>query len=161
MWLLIAFVAVPILEIWLFLQVGEVIGTWPTIGIVILTAVLGSYLMRVQGALAMNSLRQSFGEMRDPTEPLAHGAMILVAGVLLLTPGFFTDSVGISLLMPPVRAAVIRYVSSRMKVQSYSVHTQSAYDPRPNPSEDVIDGDYQEVSPSQKKPDQPSGWTKD
>lgn len=94
MWLLIAFVAVPIIEIALFIQVGGAIGTWPTLGIVVLTAILGTWLVRAQGRLALGNLQRSFSELDDPTEPLAHGAMVLVSGVLLLTPGFFTDGLG-------------------------------------------------------------------
>lgn len=89
MYLFLAFLLVPLIEIGLFIQVGGLIGLWPTLGIVILTAVIGTSLVRSQGRLAMGELRRSFSDLDDPTEPLAHGAMILVSGVLLLTPGFF------------------------------------------------------------------------
>ena len=101
MWLLLAFIAVPLIEIALFIQVGGMIGLWPTLAIVILTALLGTWLLRMQGAAALTDLRRSFSEVEDPSEPLAHGAMILFAGALLLTPGFFTDAVGFALLTPP------------------------------------------------------------
>jgi UPF0716 protein FxsA len=100
MWLLIAFIAVPLIEIALFIQVGGALGMWPTLAIVVITAVLGTWLVRSQGAATMGSLRNSFSDMRDPTEPLVHGAMILFSGALLLTPGFFTDAVGFALLVP-------------------------------------------------------------
>lgn len=161
MWLLIAFIAVPIIEIALFLEVGGLIGTWPTIGIVILTAVVGSYLMRIQGAIAISSLQSSFQEMRDPTVPIANGAMILLAGALLVTPGFFTDAFGLSLLVPPVRNLIIKFVRSRMKVQTYTsaeFSQQTRYDPA---DDDVIDGDYSPVEPDSPSIDKPSGWTKD
>ncbi|TNE93282.1 MAG: FxsA family protein, partial [Rhodobacteraceae bacterium] len=103
MWIFLAFVAVPLIEIGLFIQVGGLIGLWPTLGIVLLTAIVGTSLVRREGARALDDLRSSLNELRDPSRPLAHGAMILVAGVLLLTPGFFTDAVGLSLLVPPVR----------------------------------------------------------
>lgn len=168
MWLFLAFVAVPILEIALFIKVGGAIGTLPTIGIVILTAILGTTLMRAQGAAAMNDLRRSFSEMRDPTEPIAHGAMILVAGVLLLTPGFFTDAVGLSLLIPPVRRAVFSYLRKRIKVQSFTMHSERSVHRRHTPAnEDIIDGDFEEfdpeaqqVEPPRKPTHRPSGWTK-
>ena len=86
MWLLLAFIAVPMIEIALFIQVGGLIGLGWTLLIVLGTAILGTYLMRAQGAMALNNLKRSFSEMRDPSEPLADAAMILVAGVLLLTP---------------------------------------------------------------------------
>lgn len=161
MWLLIAFVAIPIIEIALFLEVGAIIGTWPTIGIVVMTAVVGSYLMRVQGAMALSSLQTSFQEMRDPTVPIANGAMILLAGALLVTPGFFTDSIGILLLLPPFRNFVIKLVGSRMKVQTFnstSYTSQRRYDPN---EEEVIDGDYARVDPDDPSIEPPSKWTKD
>ena len=108
MWLFALFIDVPLIEIALFIQVGGAIGLWSTMAIVILTAVIGTSLMRAQGAMAMNNLRQSFNQMKDPTEPLAHGAMILFSGALLLTPGFFTDTVGFLLLVPGFRSAAFK-----------------------------------------------------
>ena len=92
MWLFLAFLTVPLIEIALFIQVGGAIGLWPTLAIVVLTAVLGTSLVRSQGRLALGQMRNSFQTLSDPAEPLAHGAMILFAGALLLTPGFFTDA---------------------------------------------------------------------
>ena len=171
MWLLVAFIAVPIIEIALFIQVGGAIGTWPTLAIVVLTAILGTTLMRAQGALAMRDLQNSFNELRDPTEPLAHGAMILVAGVLLLTPGFFTDAVGLSFLVPQVRRAVFSWVSKRVQVQSvhFGRNGPNPHDPRrPHPArDDIIDGEFHEVDedagqvePPKRPTHRPSGWTK-
>ncbi len=168
MWLLVAFVAVPLIEIALFIQVGGLIGLWPTLLIVVLTAMLGTYLVRSQGALALSELRSSFNDLRDPTEPLAHGAMILIAGALLLTPGFFTDAVGFALLTPPFRRAAIAYARKHVKVQRFEMggHPQTArragpQSPHAGKGGDVIDGEYEEVDPS-KRPTHPgtSGWTK-
>jgi UPF0716 protein FxsA len=158
MWLFLLFLAVPLIEIALFIQVGGAIGLFPTLAIVVVTAVLGTWLVRSQGLSAMANLRGSFSELRDPTEPLAHGAMILFSGALLLTPGFFTDAVGFLLLVPGVRAAVYRYARSRVKVQSFTMggaETQR----RPN-DPNVIDGEYSEVDPPSKPKDGPSGWTR-
>ena len=82
MWLLLAFVAVPLIEIALFINVGGAIGLWPTLAIVVGTAFLGSWLVRTQGLMAIGNLQRSFSELDDPTEPLAHGAMILISGAL-------------------------------------------------------------------------------
>ena len=120
MWLFVAFLLVPLIEIGLFIQIGGLIGLWPTLGIVILTAILGTYLVRSQGLMALNNLRGSFSRLEDPSEPLAHGAMILMAGALLLTPGFFTDAVGFALLAPPIRSALIAYMRKRINVQTGS-----------------------------------------
>lgn len=164
MWLFLAFVSVPLIEIALFIQIGGAIGLWPTLAVVIVTAMIGTFLVRNQGALAMGNLQRSFSELNDPTEPLAHGAMILIAGALLLTPGFFTDAVGFALLMPPVRVGVFKYLRSRIKVQSFSMgsmHSQSSHPQSPpQGGPDVIDGEFTEVDPDKKQTHQPSGWTK-
>ena len=98
--LLLAFIAVPLIEIGLFIQVGGAIGLWPTLLVVLLTAVVGTWLVRSQGLQTIQNLQGCFQNMRNPTEPLVHGAMILLAGALLLTPGFFTDAIGFILLFP-------------------------------------------------------------
>jgi len=158
MWLFVLFLAIPLIEIALFIQVGGFIGLWWTLAIVVFTAYLGTRMIRSQGALAMNDLRSSFGELRDPTEPLAHGAMILFSGALLLTPGFFTDAVGFALLVPGIRRAAYAYVRSRVNVQSFSSGAGPA--PTPKPSESVIDGEFEEINPSQADSPGNSGWTK-
>ncbi|MFK7939581.1 MAG: FxsA family protein [Roseovarius sp.] len=165
MWLFLAFLAVPLIEIALFIQVGGLIGLWPTLGIVVLTAILGTFLVKTQGAMAMNNLRGSFSRLEDPSEPLAHGAMILVSGALLLTPGFFTDAVGFALLMPPVRTAVFGYLKKRVKVQQFDMGgtgpQPSREEYRPHAADDtVIEGDYTEVTPQKKPTHSNSGWTK-
>lgn len=156
MWLFLAFLLVPLIEIGLFIQVGGLIGIWPTLLIVALTAILGTWLVRTQGLMAMGKLRQSFSELQDPTEPLAHGAMILVAGALLLTPGFFTDAVGFSLLIPPVRSGVYRYLRSKVTVRSFDMGGT----PRNSSQSDVIDGEFTEVNSPKPPTHHPSGWTK-
>jgi UPF0716 protein FxsA len=157
MWLLLAFIAVPMIEIALFIQVGGFIGLWWTLTIVLATAVAGSLLVRMQGALALAQLRGSLQELRDPTEPIAHGALILFAGALLLTPGFFTDTVGLLLLVPAVRSSVLRYLATRIKVERFTV----GGGPRPGNAHrpDVIDGDFVEIDPD-NDPRPPSGWTR-
>lgn len=156
MWLLLLFIAVPLIEIALFIQVGGLIGLWPTLGIVVLTAVLGTSLVRSQGAQAMARLRNSFDDLRDPTEPLAHGAMILFSGALLLTPGFFTDTLGFALLVPGVRNWVLRELRKRVKVESM-VAGQKQWRAQGSAPGDVIDGEY-EVDDSSPR-NRPSGWT--
>lgn len=161
MWLFVAFIAVPLIEIGLFIQVGGAIGLWPTLLIVLITAMLGSWLVRTQGARELANLRGSFNELRDPTEPLANGAMILFAGALLLTPGFFTDAIGFALLIPKVRAAAFGFLKSRINVQSFAMggaaHTQHG------PKDPVIDADFEDVTQNQNQTDRsnqrPSGWT--
>lgn len=155
MWLFLALVAVPIIEIALFIQVGGAIGLFPTLALVLLTAVAGTLLLRAQGILAMRNLQRSFGELRDPTEPLAHGAMILVAAVLLLTPGFFTDTLGMSLLFAPVRRAVFKFLRVRMRVTSFTT-SEMRHPTDPAPRDDVIDAAYTEVEIDPEMPPRPT-----
>lgn len=159
MWLLIAFIAVPMIEIGLFIKVGGLIGLWPTLAIVLATAVAGSWLVRVQGLAALSRLRGSLNELGDPTEPLAHGALILFAGALLLTPGFFTDTLGLLLLIPAVRKAAMRGIAARVKVRRFTVGGAA---PRREPHRpDVIDGEFHEIEPeAERLPRGPSGWTR-
>lgn len=161
MWLFIAFLAVPLIEIALFLQIGGLIGFWPTIGTVILTAILGTWLVRSQGIMALTNVRRSFSELHDPTEPLAHGAMILFSGALLLTPGFFTDAVGFALLIPGVRTALFRYLRTKIKVQSFAMGSEMRQDSRPRaPQSNVIDGEFEEIDRPKRPSSGRSGWTR-
>lgn len=159
MWLLAAFIAVPLIEIALFIQVGGAIGLWPTLLIVLVTAIAGSWLVRTQGLREIANLRSSFSELRDPSETLANGAMILFSGALLLTPGFFTDAVGFALLIPPVRAAVYRWARSRVNVQSFQMGPDQPQRPR-TPQDRVIDGEFEEVDTPKEPTHKPSEWTR-
>ncbi|UOA25368.1 FxsA family protein [Pseudosulfitobacter sp. DSM 107133] len=158
MWLFLAFLAVPLIEITLFIQIGGVIGLGWTLFIVIATAILGTYLLRQQGMRTLEKLRTSVNELNDPTEPLVHGAMILFAGALLLTPGFFTDAVGFSLMIPQVRSWMFQAMRSRITVSGFATGPQHAQRQAQRP--DVIDADYQDVTPDRQEPKGPSGWTK-
>lgn len=163
MYLLLAFIAVPLIEIALFIQIGGAIGLWPTLLIVVMTAFLGSWLVRSQGARELNRLRSSFSQLSDPSEPLANGAMILFAGALLLTPGFFTDAVGFSLLIPGVRHRVFLAIKSRINVQRFEMGTPPGQGREPHrnahPDDTVIDGEYTSVDTDKKPTHPPSGWT--
>jgi UPF0716 protein FxsA len=164
MWLFIAFIAVPLIEIALFIQIGGAIGLWTTLAIVVLTAILGTSLVRNQGRMAIRDLQSSFNRLDNPAEPLAHGAMILFSGALLLTPGFFTDAVGFALLVPAVRVAAFKWIKSRVTVAEFqmggSFEQHQPHPPQRPASEDVIDGEFPEV-PKGKSPNHPgSGWTR-
>lgn len=170
MWLFWLFVAVPIIEIALFIQVGGLIGLWPTLGIVVLTAVIGTSLMRSQGAHAWNEIQRSFNELRDPSRPLAHGVMILIAGMLLLTPGFFTDTIGLLLLIPAVRDRVMVYVGRHVRVTRVGMASYHGEAYRGPGDDGIIDADFVvEGEPSAPRPPNPdlppadrgdSGWTR-
>ncbi|MCA8869650.1 MAG: FxsA family protein [Rhodobacteraceae bacterium] len=161
MWLFLLFVMVPIIEIALFIQVGGAIGLWPTLAIVVLTAIIGTALMRAQGVMALNRLQQAIADGGDPGTPLIEGAMILVAGVLLLTPGFFTDTVGLLLLLPPVRMALIRWGSARVLASGFTFVSTGSAGPARRPDRDTIEAEYSVLDDDdQEPPENPSGWAK-
>jgi UPF0716 protein FxsA len=114
------FLAVPLIEIAFFIVIGNTIGLWPTLAGVLLTAVVGSVVLRWQGLSLLNEIRSTVGQGRVPARAIADAMMVAVAGLLLLLPGYFSDLIGILLLIPPVRAAIYRFLASRMKVVSTS-----------------------------------------
>jgi len=101
--LFLAFVAVPVLEIWVILQVGQVIGGWPTVLLLVLDSLLGAWLLKREGVRTWGALHDALGQARLPGRELADAALVLVGGTLLLTPGFVTDAVGFLLVLPPTR----------------------------------------------------------
>lgn len=162
MWLFLLFVIVPIVEIGLFIQVGGAIGLWPTLLIVVLTAFAGTMLMRAQGMMTLNRLQASMSDGSNPADPMAQGAMVLVAGVLLLTPGFFTDAVGFALLMPPVRRVLLGWLMARVSSGGFVyTSTTASTGQRPQNGLDTIDAEYSVLDDDGKSPpENPSGWTK-
>jgi len=106
--LVVLFIVVPIAEIYVIIQVGELIGIWPTIGLILVSAFVGSWLLRSQGRSAWRRFNEALAHRRFPGNEVADGALIIVGGTLLLTPGFLSDLLGISLLVPPTRALVRR-----------------------------------------------------
>ena len=161
MLLLLLFIGIPLLEITLFVQIGGAIGLGWTLATVVVTAFLGSWMVKSQGAQAMQNLRSSFSNLQDPAEPLAHGAMILFSGALLITPGFFTDFIGFLLLVPAVRSTAYRYLRSRVNIQSFQMGQENPGQKSHHPRDRVIDGEFEEVTPQNPSQNGPSGWTKD
>ncbi len=157
--LLIIFILIPIIEIGLFIQVGSFIGMWKTIAIVIITAIIGTTLLRKQGISTMTRLQTSLQTGENPVDPIAQGALILVSGVLLLTPGFFTDGIGFTLLIPQIRAALIKWGAARVLGGGFVVMNAGPQQQQPNPDNTVLDGDYSVVDDEDKDPGD-SGWTK-
>lgn len=162
MWLFVLFIAIPLIEIGLFIQVGGLIGLWPTLALVVLSAVIGVAVMRSQGNRAWAEVQRSVSEFRDPTQPIAHGAMILFAGVLLLIPGFFTDALGLLLLIPGFRNWALRAMGRRIQVQQVRMGARPRDPHRPPYDDGVIDADYvvePEDNPVPRVDRKPSGWT--
>ena len=131
----VIFLLVPIVEIYLLIQVGQVIGAGWTIFLVVLTAVIGVALLKQQGLSTLQRAQQKMQDNELPAHEILEGMGLLVAGALLLTPGFFTDAVGFVLLFPPTRIRLVRAIASRMVVSaSVKVHGQNYR------RDDVIDG---------------------
>jgi UPF0716 protein FxsA len=112
---LLLFIGLPIAELYVIIQVGQAIGVLPTIAILIADSFLGAYLLRSQGRAAWQRFNRALAERRVPGREVLDGAMIILGGALLLTPGFITDIVGIVLLLPPTRAAIRGGVTSMAK----------------------------------------------
>jgi UPF0716 protein FxsA len=169
------FVAMPIIEIAVFIQAGELIGLWPTIGVVVLTAIIGTSLMRAQGLQTLAKAQSQMDQGEMPIGALFDGICILIAGVLLLTPGFVTDTFGFLLLVPPLRQLIGAKVIMKL-VQSGNIRTNfrgAAYSSgaqggpngrgpngpgghgaggpggaRARGAGPIIDGDFEDVSPN-------------
>ncbi len=108
--LLLVFTLVPLLELYLLVRIGEVVGTLPTIALVVGTGALGAWLTRLEGLRVLRRVQTELAQGRLPTTALIDGLLILVAGVLLVTPGLITDCCGFCLLVPPLRAIVRRWL---------------------------------------------------
>lgn len=117
--------ALPLIEIAGFVLVGRQIGVLPTLGLVILSGIGGSILLRIQSFGAMTRIRREMDARRDPSRELAHGVMILLAGILLLIPGFFTDILGLLLFLPPIRDLGWRLIKDRVVVSGNFGFTRS------------------------------------
>jgi len=113
--LFLAFTLIPLLELWLLIEVGSRIGAWTTIAIVLFTGFAGAWLARLQGLMALNRVRQTLARGEMPTEELLDGMFILAAGAMLLTPGFLTDLFGLALLFPPSREVIKRWIKDKMR----------------------------------------------
>ncbi len=111
--LILLFILVPIVELWVILQVGQAIGVLPTVALLVIDSILGGWLLRRQGRQAWRAFNEALAGGRVPARETADGALILFGGALLLTPGFCTDALGLFLLLPPTRAVIRRVVFRR------------------------------------------------
>lgn len=171
--LLLLFIAVPLIELAILIKIGEAIGTLPTIALVIVTAVVGTWVLQQQGLRTMYRLQESMARGEPPIEPVVDGMFLLMAGGFLLTPGILTDAVGFALLVPPIRHWIAKW-GFRMLMKSGRVHvttygtadrqgdprrtendgrTKHSTPPRtPKGDGPVIDGEFERVDESGKKP---------
>lgn len=170
---LIAFIVVPIVEIAVFIQVGEQIGVWSTIGVVVLTAIIGTAMLRQQGLSVLFRIQENLQANRIPVQELFDGVCLVIAGALLLTPGFVTDTVGFLLFVPPYRHWLAGEIGKRVIANANVRYTRQTYSTGPddpfgqgsgnqqgNPGRrpgggPVIDGDYQDVTDQTAGPADP------
>lgn len=154
--LLLVFIAVPLLEIALLIKAGDSFGFWPTITIVILTAVLGTVMLRWQGLSVMARANTALREGRMPVESVADGAFLLLAGAFLLTPGLLTDAVGLAFLIPQVRQwignQILQGIKQRMARDAEQDASEAARQQHPNAGNQsagpvIIDAEYKDLDP--------------
>ena len=156
--LILIFVGVPILEVGLFIQAGGIFGLWPTLAAIVATAFIGGALIRAQGLAVIDRARRSLRQGQTPVREAFTGICLLLAGALLMTPGFLTDSIGFLLLVPPVRRLLGRWLigaliygrNSRMWVNGEEIVTPERRGEAA--SRDAIDVDFTEVPPDDGKP---------
>ncbi|MEL7047583.1 MAG: FxsA family protein [Pseudomonadota bacterium] len=162
------FIAVPIVEIALLIQLGSAVGLFPTIGLVIATAVIGTILLRQQGFGVIARATESMQGGKPPIEPVIEGVFLLLAGAFLLTPGLMTDAVGFTLLVPTARRAAAKWVIKRVlaagvvNVSTFGSDGSGPQGPGPEPSSrprrgsgtpDVIDGEFERIDEKTYRPD--------
>ena len=162
MWIFALFLAIPLIEIALFVTVGGWLTLWPTLAVVVGTGFLGIFVMRLQGLRAMIDMQTAMKTMQNPMSPMANNAMIMMAGVLLILPGFLTDTLGLLLLIPLVRHAVIARLGRKMR--GFTTQGSAANwnnDPRARYRDEAIDAEYSEIDPERPELRGNSRWTQD
>ena len=140
--LLLLFVGVPLIELYILIQVGQSLGALSTILLCVVTAVLGAGLIRLQGLTTLMRARRTMDQGMAPAMEMLEGVALAAAGLMLLTPGFATDAIGFLLLLPPLRRLAIRRTLSRMNVQ-YGPAGRPQGPPRGDRPRKVIEGDYE------------------
>lgn len=137
---------VPLIEIALFFLVGGLIGLWPTLALAVVTAFIGTYLIRRQGLGIIARVQSELASNRLPVTDLFSGLCLFVAGALLLTPGFATDVLGGLLLVPLFRYLLLGFIAHHTRIQK--TKEASAYD-------NVIDAEYEDMTQNESKPARP------
>ena len=145
--LLLLFILVPVAELYLFMTLGSQLGLGRTIAIIIITAILGATLTKSQGRRAMQKFQAASAEGRMPAREGLEGLLILLAGAVLITPGFLTDAVGFLLLVPPVRSLVAAFLGKRLKgkIQIVTPGTPPQRAPEQKPKSKLDDGNVIDV----------------
>jgi UPF0716 protein FxsA len=151
--LILIFIGVPILEIALFIQAGDIFGLWPTLAAIVATAIIGGALIRKQGLATIDRARRSVDQGQAPVQEVFTGICLLIAGALLMTPGFLTDSAGFLLLIPPFRRVLGQklmktlFYDRKGRVWVDGEEVASSRQRRGEPPRDAIDVEFTEVPP--------------
>lgn len=154
---LLAFIVIPIVEMVVLIEVGSIVGVLNTILLVLLTAVIGVSLLKKQGLATLMTAHQKMQTGQMPVSEIAQGLMLAVAGALLLTPGFVTDTIGFLLLTPVVRLWLAKSLAKALVKQGNVYYQQSnySYQYRESQTDDnVIDGEFQDLTPNKDRIDQ-------
>jgi UPF0716 protein FxsA len=138
LFLLVAFLAIPIVEIVVLLEVADAIGGWETLGLMIVVSIVGAWLARYEGFVTLRRIREALDRGELPADELIDGGLILFASVLLLTPGFVTDVLGLLVIFPPTRAVFRAVVRRRFRLTTYRVRGPGGPG-GPGGPDDVID----------------------
>ena len=136
--ILALFIVVPMVEIYVIVQVGHAIGVFETLGLLLLVSFVGAWLTKHEGFIVLQRLRAQLEAGRTPTAELVDGVLVLAAGVLLLTPGFVTDAIGLLVLFPPTRALFRMYLRRRFDMQVFGGPGPRGPGPR-GPDDGIID----------------------
>ena len=141
--LLLLFIFIPMIELYLLIMLGSRIGAMPTIGLIVLTGILGASLARQQGLSVLSKIQREMASGRPPTQELVEGAMIVVGGIVLLTPGILTDIFGFALLIPTFRKSLCKKISQsftqKMGKSSGFAYSSKHHSSFRKDSDDVID----------------------
>ena len=143
------FLIIPLIEVGLFAAVGDEVGMINTLLLCVVTAMIGSYLVRQQGLETLMSARQRMEHNDLPVKELFDGVCLAISGFLLITPGFFTDTIGFSLLIPFIRDILRVYAMKHIQLNTMGFGETHEHQ-RPPAGDDVIDADYEEVDEDKK-----------
>jgi len=147
--LFLVFLIVPIIEIGIFIVVGQLIGLWLTLAGVVITALLGSFIIRMQGLSLIREIQQLMAAGEMPARQIADGLILAIAGALLLTPGYFTDTIGFLLLVPSIRTLIYQAIKRRISVSgSFSTMSGGFSMGQDSMGQDMEDFDPFDQSPS-------------
>lgn len=135
------FFLVPLIEIGLFIVLGQYIGLWPTLLGVVVTALIGSFIIRLQGVSLIEEIRRLTGQGQLPARQIADGVMLAVAGALLMTPGYFTDTAGFLLLVPSLRLALYDFLKARIGIVATVQSSDGGFRSGPSRDDGVVDLD--------------------